>query len=287
MIIQTQSPAHNVALRTALYDGDVFLLAANESSRVLGNTVRALLRKHLGEDYRSIRHSAHETSFFEIMAHLRRELYLEPEPQRLIAQLVASLGFDPNRSTCDPLRLRAVLHAGHLNPRAKAVYYPHRDTWYSHPQSLITCWIPLDHLPAEETFVFFPDQFKQAVPNNSEIFDYHRWVQQNWDLKIGWQKKDDGLMARYPELTGPLPKDALKVGFSCQPDQVLLFSGQHLHQTLAQSSGRNRFSLDFRLVQLDDHEAGLGAPRVDNRSTGSALPHYIHCAAALKTVTPP
>ncbi|SBT06956.1 conserved hypothetical protein [Candidatus Accumulibacter aalborgensis] len=281
-MIRHQAPADNEALRQSLYQGQVFLLEANVASRALGHAVRCLLLKHFGADYRSLEHSADGDVFFGRMGLSRRELYLQPEPQRLIAQLVASLGFDPARSACDPLRLRAILHDGEQNLRAKAVYYPHRDTWYSHSQSLITCWIPLDDLPREETFVFFPGQFTQAVANNSEIFDYQRWVERDWNLKIGWQHKDDGLTAQYPELTGALPEDAAKIGFSCRRDQVLLFAGHHLHQTLPQSRGRNRFSLDFRLVQLDDHEAGRGAPNVDNRSTGSALPHYINCAAALR-----
>ena len=281
-MIRHHAPVDNDELRQALYRAEVFLLAANTASRALGDTVRALLHKHFGPDYRSLEHSSDGDAFFGRMGLLRRELYLQPEPQRLIAELVSGLGFDPVRSACDPLRLRAILHQGERNPRAKAVYYPHRDTWYSHSQSLITCWIPLDDLPPEETFVFFPEQFTEVVPNNSEIFDYPRWVERDWNLKIGWQHKDDGLTAQYPELTGPLPDGAPRVGFSCGRDQILLFAGHHLHQTLPQSRGRNRFSLDFRLVQLDDHEAGRGAPNVDNRSTGSALPHYINCAEALR-----
>ena len=76
----------------------------------------------------------------------------------------------------DPLRLRIIQGGGHHNPAARAVYYPHRDTWYGHPQSLVVGWIPLDDLREEETFVFFPDYLRRAAPNDSEIFDYDAWV---------------------------------------------------------------------------------------------------------------
>ena len=40
-------------------------------------------------------------------------------------------------------------------------------------------------------------------------------------------------------------------------------------------AGATRFSVDFRTVHLGDHRAGLGAPNVDNHSTGSALKDYV------------
>ena len=48
-----------------------------------------------------------------------------------------------------------------------------------------------------------------------------------------------------------------------------------LSETLPQALGRTRFSLDARLVHLGDHARGLGAPNVDGRSRGSALPDYV------------
>ena len=184
-------------------------------------------------------------------------------------------GWDLESCAFDPVRLRVVPHKGHENPRAKSVYYAHRDTWYSHSQSLITWWIPLDDLREEETFVFYPQYFKEEVANDSEIFDYDRWTQKNWDLKIGWQNKNDGLTAKYPSLTGSFDEKST-TGFACRKAQNLLFSGAQFHQTLKQETGQTRFSLDFRVVHKGDHAKGLGAPNVDNRSTGCSLKDYIN-----------
>ena len=189
--------------------------------------------------------------------------------------MLDALGFDSARIAFDPLRLRTVLHRGHDNPAAAAVYYAHRDTWYAHPMSAITWWIPLDDLSPDETFVFYPEKFRSAVPNNSEIFDYDAWVRDGWSLKIGWQDPDSGRRARYPGVTGDLdPGPALD--FSCRAAENLLFSGAHFHRTLKQATGRARFSLDFRTVFLDDEAAGLGATNVDGRARGTALPDYAH-----------
>ncbi len=65
------------------------------------------------------------------------------------------------------------------------------------------------------------------------------------------------------------------MGFSCKRAENLLFSGAHFHATRPQTEDTTRFSLDFRVVHLDDVRARRGAPNVDNRSTGSALDDYV------------
>ena len=130
-------------------------------------------------------------------------------------------------------------------------------------------------LRADETFVVYPDHFRRAVPNDSEVFDYDAWVAKGWSLKIGWQDLEAGRTARYPTVLGAFDPGT-EVGFSCARAENLLFSGSHFHRTRPQSSGICRYSLDFRVVHLDDHAAGIGAPNVDNRSRGSALADYTH-----------
>lgn len=261
------------ALRGALYRGEVLLRGATPASRALVERVRARLEAALGPDPREAQHRMPNEALFERLSPVRRELYCDPEYHRALFALVEEQGGDPRDFAFDPLRLRVVRSKGHVEiPEARPVYYPHRDTWYAHPQSLIAWWIPLDDLSEEETFVFFPERFDRPVPNDSETFDYDDWVRDGWALKIGWQKR--GLNARYPGLVGALDGGPA-VGFGCARGQQLLFAGAHFHQTLPQASGRTRFSLDFRLVHLGDTEAGLGAPNVDARARGSALRDYV------------
>ena len=102
-------------------------------------------------------------------------------------------------------------------------------------------------------------------------------MRDGWELKIGWQKLAAGAEARYPR-AAPGADGGRAVGFACRTADNLVFSGAQFHATLPQSTGRTRFSLDFRIVDLGDHSAGLGAPDVDNRSRGSSLGDYIHPA---------
>jgi hypothetical protein len=264
----------NHALRRALYAGAIAKLSTTGASNAIVDAALGLLEDELGPgDVRALPSALEAEDLFARVGRIRKRLFLEPRFHRLVRDVLEASGFDPAVNAFDPLRLRVVAHAAHENPRAAPVYYPHRDTWYAHPQAIVTWWIPLHDLAERETFVFYPEWFDRPVPNDSEIFDYDAWVARGWSLKIGWQDIEAGRTARYPRVTGELaPGDGL--GFSCTRGENLVFSGAHFHRTLPQTNGRCRFSLDFRVVHLGDHERGLGAPNVDNRSRGSALRDY-------------
>jgi hypothetical protein len=268
-------PEAGAERRQLLYDGRVLLLEPTCASRALVDGVLGLLAHELGsDDVRAAPLHMENDELFRRIGRVRKTIYLEPEYHTHIRAMLEAHGFDPMRIAFDPLRLRVVSHQGHNNPLAAPVYYPHRDTWYGHSQALITWWIPLHDLAERETFVFYPERFAEAVPNDSEVFDYDEWVKNGWSLKIGWQDIEASKRARYPSVTGEFERGPA-VGFSTRRGDNLLFSGAQFHQTLPQAFGRTRYSIDFRLVHLDDHSRGFGAPNVDNRSRGSALIDYI------------
>jgi hypothetical protein len=277
-LFRRDRPETGAALRAALYAGAVFHFSPTPSSRALADDALARLRAAFGGagggDVRRAQAELSNDEFFRRVGAVRRALYLDPGAGRAVGRLLGELGLEPARSAFDPVRLRVVAHEGHHNPAAAAVYYAHRDTWYAHPQALVVGWVPLHDVVDDETFVFYPDWFERAAPNDSETFDYDAWVAAGWSLKIGWQDPRAGLTARYPRLTAPLA-GARAEGFSARAGDVLLFSGAHLHETRRHALGRTRFSLDFRAVDLDDHARGLGAPNADNRSRGSSLADYV------------
>ena len=59
---------------------------------------------------------------------------------------------------------------------------------------------------------------------------------------------------------------------------VINFSGQHLHSSVINNSGRTRFSIDFRTVNVDDAIARREAANVDAACTGSAFGDFIRVA---------
>ena len=56
---------------------------------------------------------------------------------------------------------------------------------------------------------------------------------------------------------------------------VIEFSGQHLHSSVPNQTGRTRFSIDFRTVHVGDIVAGRSATNVDADCTGSSIRDFM------------
>ena len=275
MKIQTKLPPSCNKTRQQVLDGKIFLTPPESASvDLIENVIRDMQAELETEDIRHAHEKWDDAELFERFGKLRRHFYLSPEYHERLRNVAESCGFPRDQIAFDPIRIRVVLPEGHRNPKAAPVYYPHRDTWYAHPQSLIVWWVPLHDLREEETFEFYPDEYRRKVANDSEIFDYNDWIKDGPALKIGWQKRDSGERAGYPRATGE-PNRTHSLGFSCQKAEHLIFAGAHYHMTLPQNFETTRYSLDFRIVHLDDIAARAGAPNVDNRSRGSTFVDYI------------
>jgi len=48
-----------------------------------------------------------------------------------------------------------------------------------------------------------------------------------------------------------------------------------MHSTVPNSTGRTRFSIDFRTVDLRDARAQYGAPNIDSECTGTTMNVYL------------
>jgi hypothetical protein len=48
-----------------------------------------------------------------------------------------------------------------------------------------------------------------------------------------------------------------------------------LHSAVPNTSGKTRFSIDFRTVHFDDVVAKIGAPNIDSASTGTSLRDFM------------
>lgn len=59
---------------------------------------------------------------------------------------------------------------------------------------------------------------------------------------------------------------------------VMLLSGNQLHSTVPNTSGRTRFSIDFRTVNIDDVVSRREAPNVDSECTGTSLRDFLRAS---------
>jgi hypothetical protein len=60
----------------------------------------------------------------------------------------------------------------------------------------------------------------------------------------------------------------------CPVGGIIVFSGAHLHSSVPNTSGKTRFSIDFRSVHVDDLAVRAGAPNVDSACTGTVLREF-------------
>ncbi len=266
-------PTDNLIARQQLYAGTIYLLKPRQASLTLIGSVTEEVIKELGENYRLAHKIYDEAEYFERVGRLRKKIYTSESYHLLVNAVIDSTGFQLSEQVYDPARMRVVAHQGHLNPAASPIYHGHRDTWYSNPQSMITWWIPLHDVVAEETFDFYPDYFSRSVKNDSEIFDFGEWTSEGQANRIGWQNRKTGQTATYPSLLEEPQGRHWPV--VAKAGQLLLFSGQHLHRTRKNVTGKTRFSLDFRTVNLEDEANKLEAQNVDNRSTGSSIVQFV------------
>lgn len=274
---QSVMATDSAALCEAVYAGELFHVGATPASLALVADVHELLERELGAgDPRFAQARMEDGAFFEAIGRIRRTLYTDTRFHRHVWDVVAAIGFDPAEVAFDPVRLRVVSHDGHHNPRAAPLYYAHRDTWFALSQAVVAWWIAMHDMPAEQTFEIYPEWFQRAIANSSEGFDYDEWAIDKRSLKIGWQDREAGRVVHYSGAIGEFAAGRA-VPLAAKRGDNVVFSGAHLHQTRGHSAGHTRFSLDFRLVRVADHEAGKGPPNVDNRSRGSATRDYIRC----------
>lgn len=272
-IVVARKPTANDKLRQSIYEGAILRRAATPATLRLVSHVVAQLDREFGTavPHRQLQFSLPPDELYQRMGKVRRSVFASAETQALVRAVMAEQGFEPEANALDSARLRAVTDGGHENPLAAAAYSAHRDTWYANPQAQINWWIPLYDVSEGETFAFFPMYFDKPVANDSAAFDYDKWSEQ-----VGFQSTGAAssvVPAVYPAATEKFDRRGM-VPFAAKAGEIILFAASHLHQTCKNVSGATRLSVDFRTVHVGDHEAGLGAPNVDNQSTGCALVDY-------------
>jgi hypothetical protein len=60
-----------------------------------------------------------------------------------------------------------------------------------------------------------------------------------------------------------------------EPGGLVAFSAANMHSTVPNTSGRTRFSIDFRTVNIEDVKNKVGAPNIDSYCTGTSLRDFM------------
>lgn len=244
-----------------VYAGRIYRLPATEASRAAADAVYAEITAAIGTDIDPRDAIARDglERIWRRCVPVIQSVRAGAGWQARVTALVRERGLDPETLRWDTPNLRLIPSGDLPETAAQNILIAHRDTWSAQPQAQVNWWLALHDTPAEATFAFYPDLFDHPVPNTSDEVDYAR---------MRFASVATNATAS-PRCTADL-EDARVQRFALKAGESLVFSAAHLHGTVPNTSGRTRFSIDFRLVPDPDRVDGAtGAPNVDNRSTGS------------------
>jgi len=185
--------------------------------------------------------------------------------------LLAETKCDESKTYFDVPRLRIVTSDNYLTAGVGYAYKAHRDTWYSSPEAQVNWWLPVFDLTPESSMSTYPSYWDTAIKNSSVDFNYDEWCNTGRQLAVNQVNVDTR--------KHPLPleevNDIGETRFVLASGEVMLFSASHLHATAPNTSGKTRFSIDFRTINTDDLQQKKGARNIDNKATGTTLRDFL------------
>lgn len=262
------SPYGDDRRRQALYQGHVFVFSPRPSTVALTEWARELIAEAFHPlDPVHVQDSLPVERFVEIVAPLKPRFIHHPRTLELLRDLLADFGVDMDRLYFDVPRMRVATSGGYLNAGVAYVLHPHRDVWYSSPLCQLNWWLPVFEIESESSFAFHPRYWDRPVRNSSGEYNHYEWN------RVGRAQSASQVKADTRKQPRPLDELDLEPQFRvvCPPGGLILFSGAHLHSTVPNTSGRTRFSIDFRTAHLDELATRGGAPNLDRECTGTTL----------------
>jgi hypothetical protein len=258
--------------RKRLFDGDIFIFSPSPSSLALCAFARELVQEEFGSlDPLKAQYSLPVAEYAAILSRLKPKFIHHEKSKQLMQALFKELGYDLTKLYFDVPRMRTSTSDKYLTTGIAYAWHPHRDTWYSAPSSQINWWMPIEEIDHNSGVAFHQRYFSEPVPNNSHVYNYYEWNRVHRHSAAGYLVED----------TRPLPRpvEPVELGSQIRPvcpvGGIILFSAAQLHSSVPNTSGKTRFSIDFRTVDLDDVVTKRGAPNVDSACTGTALRDFL------------
>ena len=259
--------------RRLLYDGQLFVYSPLKSTLSFIEFARKLIREAFEpHDPETAQHSMSVEQYADILVKLKPGFIHHPESKTLIRNIFEEMGCDLERTYFDVPKMRSSTSDNYLTTGIAYAWHPHRDTWYSAPPCQINWWIPIFDIESNNAMAFHPKYWNREVKNSSKGYNYYTWNLQHRGDHVGKFLKED---------PRPLPKPTEAIELDPQirlivpAGGVILFSGAQMHSSVPNTSGKTRFSIDFRVVNIDDVAGKRGAPHMDEECTGTTMRDYL------------
>lgn len=259
--------------RSRLHAGDLFVYSPRQSVLDFVRFTRGLIEEAFGgRDPERAQYDMAVEEYAALLGALKPRFIHHPESKRHLQRILAEFGCELPQNYFDVPRLRSSTSDDYLTTGIAYAWHPHRDTWYSAPPCQINWWTPVYELASSNAMAFHPGYWNRPVGNNSRIYNYYEWNQLHRGPDVSRFVKEDP--RPLPRATEPIELDP-QLRLICPVGGMILFSGAQMHSSVPNTSGRTRWSIDFRLVHLDDVTARRGAPRSDEQCTGTAMRDYL------------
>jgi hypothetical protein len=261
----------NAELRQQLYAGDLIVLTRLRAlSDFVDYTREELTELFKPHDPEHVHEHIEPTEMAGILGRWKPRFIHSQQSKKLVRAVVEEAGFPADQTHYDLPKPRTSFPVGHLTTGVAFAFPWHRDVWYSAPAQQINWWLPVFPVRDDNAMAFDLKSFDQAVPNNSDAFDYY---ENNVSRRTTAAQVTRERQARPGALDHQAAQELVILP---APGEVLLFSGAQLHTSIPNTSGRARFSVDFRTVDVGDLLAGRGAPLVDAYCTGTSVRDFIN-----------
>lgn len=266
MAVQIDPDGDGEQIRARVHAGDLVVLTGLEPVAELAELTGAELARLFDPHPPA---SAHEHLTPQEMAALlggwKPRFMRDERVNALVKDIIATVGLEPARTLYDLPKFRTSFPSGHLTTGVAFAFPWHRDTWYAAPAAQINWWLPVEGLSVDNAMGFDLAHFDQPVANDSSGFDYYALNANRSNIAAQVGKE---LQARPGAIDHTVPGEVVLLP---RPGSIILFSGSQLHRSIENTSGRARYSVDFRTVSVDDLVAGRGAPLVDVECTGTSI----------------
>jgi hypothetical protein len=261
--------------REKLFAGQLIVHLPTPSSLALVDFAKTMLKEAFGTlDPETAQFHMEVENYAALLADLKPKFIHHPRSKECLQGIMRELGCDPDKTYFDVPRMRSSTSDNYLTTGIAYAFHPHRDCWYSAPFSQINWWMPIFPIAEDNGMAFHPRYWDCPVKNGSRDYNYTEWNRTSRHAAAQFIKADT---RQQPKPEEPLELDP-QIRVVQPPGSLLLFSAAQMHSSVPNTSGKTRFSIDFRTVHIDDVVHHRGAPNVDSECTGTSMGDYLRTA---------
>jgi hypothetical protein len=259
--------------RERLFHGQLFVYSPRKSVLQFVHFARQMIEDAFApNDPLTAQYHLPVEQYAEILGRLKPQFIHHPESKEHLQSILTAFDCDPEKTYFDVPKLRTSTSDEYLTAGIAYAWHPHRDTWYSAPRCQINWWMPIYELESDNAMAFHPTYWNRMVRNNSDAYNYYEWNKLHRGAAVTQYLKED---------PRPLPRAVESIDLNpqtrliCPVGGIILFSGAQMHSSVPNTSGKTRFSIDFRVVNLDDVQSKRGAPRMDEACSATTMRDYL------------